>query len=93
MTLTTDAAERLAEELLSTDARGLKWRLLRHDRKRRLVYFRNMQNNGKWQTRYLLPTIGYQVSLDEELAMAEHVRPQFRRAEYRTVFVQVEPID
>lgn len=82
----------LAEELLKTDARNLKWHLLRIDRRRELVYFRNMQRNGLWQTRYVLPAKGFQVTLDEELAMQPHVRPETRRAQYRTAAVRVEPI-
>ena len=83
---------RVAEELLNTDARGLKWCLYRIDRKRRLVFFRNMQRNGLWQTRYVLPSQGYRVTLAEELVMLSHERERFRRADYRTVAVQVEPI-
>ena len=83
---------RLAEELLNTNAHGLKRRLYRVDRKRRLVFFRNMQNNGLWQTRYILPSKGYRVTLAEELAMLTHERERFRRANYRTVAVQIEPI-
>ncbi|MCY3935402.1 MAG: hypothetical protein OXF22_07880 [Anaerolineaceae bacterium] len=80
----------LAEDLLKTNARGLKWHLLRIDRKRHLVYFRNMQHNGLWQTRYILPAKGFQVTLDEELAMQPNVRPHTRRAQYRTAAVRVE---
>ena len=83
---------RTAEELLKTNARGLKWRLYRIDRKRKLVFFRNMQHNGLWQTRYILPSKGYRVTLAEELAMLTHERERFRRADYRTVAVQIEPI-
>lgn len=93
MTLTADATEQLLQDLLSTSARGLKWHLYRLDRKRRLVFFRNMQQNGRWQTRYLLPTLGYHITLDEELATLKHERERFRRARYRTVAVRIEPLD
>lgn len=92
MSLTVTATDQLVTELLSTSARGMKWHLRHLDRKRRLVYFRNMQQNGRWQTRYVLPTLGYRVTLDEELDTQKQIRERFRRARYRTVAARIEPL-
>ena len=83
--------ENLVAELLTGDARSLKNRLRRLDPRRRLVYFRNMQRNGHWQTRYLLPSLGYWVTFDEELSELEHERAHFRRARYRSIACRIEP--
>ena len=70
----------------------MKWRLLRLDKRRRLVLFRNMQRNGRWATRYQLPTLGFSITLEEELDMNEPAREHTRNARYRTVAVRIEPL-
>ncbi len=38
----------------------------RKDPKTRLAYFRNVQQSGKWMTRYVLESLGTQVTLVEQ---------------------------
>jgi hypothetical protein len=55
------------------------------DRKIKLAYYRNIQEVGRWMTRYVLPTYGVQVTLVENQAVKGF------KAEYELVEIIVEP--
>lgn len=42
------------------------------DNKVRLAYYRNVQETDRWMTRYILPTLGVQVTLVERLTLNDN---------------------
>lgn len=59
--------EALLNQLKDMNFFWARWKLRRLDPKARLAYFRNAQQTGKLQTRYVLESKGTQVTLVEEL--------------------------
>lgn len=59
----------------------------RKDPKTRLAYFRNVQQSGKWSTRYVLEGLGTQVTLIEE----PQVNERTNRRSYTIQEIIVEP--
>jgi hypothetical protein len=52
--------------------------LVLKDRSARLKYFRNIQETGRWMTRYVLPTLGTQVTLVEGLNVLANGNRDFK---------------
>ncbi|MCA9913607.1 MAG: hypothetical protein KC496_09675 [Anaerolineae bacterium] len=59
----------------------------RKDPKTRLAYFRNVQQSGKWMTRYVLEGLGTQVTLVEQ----PRVNERTNRRKYEIEEIIVEP--
>ena len=57
--------EKLLDELKRKNFMQIKRRLRRMDPKNRLAYFRNVQESGRWMTRYILDGLGTQVTVVE----------------------------
>lgn len=57
--------DKLAEELKNKTFQQIRGVVNRRDPKTRLAYYRNVQQVGKWMTRYVLEGLGTQVTLVE----------------------------
>lgn len=55
----------LLDQIKNKKFRQIQGILIGKDQKARLAYFRNVQESGKWMTRYVLETLGTQVTLVE----------------------------
>jgi hypothetical protein len=55
--------------------------LILKDRSARLKYFRNIQETDRWMTRYILPTLGAQVTLVEGLTILSDGKRSFNLSE------------
>ncbi len=59
----------------------------RKDPKARLAYYRNVQESGKWMTRYVLEGLGTQVTVVEKAGYNE----RRKRRDYQIEQIVVEP--
>lgn len=59
----------------------------RKDPRARLAYYRNVQESGKWMTRYVLEGLGTQVTIYEKAVQNE----RRNRREYHIEQIVVEP--
>lgn len=59
--------EALLNEIKDLRINQIKGRLLRKDKKARLAFYRNVQETNRWMTRYILESLGTQVTLVESL--------------------------
>lgn len=83
--LNKEERDQLLDEIKNLKFNQIKGRLLRKDPKSRLAYFRNVQQSGRWMTRYILEGMGTQVTLVETLQM------DGKKASYRLDEIVVEP--
>lgn len=83
---------KLAEELRGMKFRQATGKLRRMDVKGRLAYFRNVQVSGKVYTRYVLPSLGVQVTLVEEDVRKAGPSEGRLKQEFELVDVLVEPL-
>ncbi len=79
----------LLDELRDKDFGQIRTTINRKDTKTRLAYFRNVQETGKWMTRYILPGLGTQVTLIERIVDKETLKRPER--DYELVEIIVEP--
>ncbi|MGB1287092.1 MAG: hypothetical protein ACPG7F_11205 [Aggregatilineales bacterium] len=61
--------DKLLNDLKNKNFNQIKRKVRRLDRDGRLAYFRNVQESGKWMTRYVLEGKGTQVTLVEKLTL------------------------
>lgn len=59
------------------------------DKKARIAYYRNVQETGKWMTRYIMEGAGTIVTLTEILEDA----PRGNKKHYRITEIELEPTD
>ncbi len=89
--LTTEQRDALKKELEELSFNGAHGRLKRMDRKGRLAFYRNAQRAGKWMTRWVLPSLGTQITLVESNQALEKDKPNRVKNAYTLVEVVVEP--
>jgi hypothetical protein len=83
--------EDLAQELSKLSFSQARGRMRRLDQKVRLVFLRNVQTSGRWETRYELPTLGARVTLIEEYGTKDQKPNGWGKADFNMVEVVVEP--
>lgn len=81
--------EDLAKELSRMTFNQARGRMRALDKQCRLAYLRNVQNAGKWATRFELHGLGTRVTLIESFGMTGTAGKQ--KADYQLVEVIVEP--
>jgi len=79
--------EKLLDELKNKSFNRIKGRLRKIDPKGELAYYRNIQETGRWMTRYVLHGLGTQVTLVEKQSFGDKNRNQ-----YELVEIIVEPL-
>lgn len=87
--LTKDERDALANELANKNFGQIRGAVNRKDNKARLAYFRNVQESGKWMTRYVLETLGTMVTVYE--IYEPEKKGWFSKAKYRIEKIVVEP--
>ena len=74
--------DKLAEDIKNKTFQQIRGYVNRKDKKARLAYFRNVQESGKWMTRYVLESFGTQVTVyeapDEKNADGKIIQRKFR---------------
>lgn len=75
----------LLERIQDKSFNRIKGMLRNVDRKITLAYYRNVQETGRWMTRYVLPSKGVQVTL------VETRRLQGLKPKYDLIEIVVEP--
>lgn len=84
-----DERDALANELANKNFGQIRGTVYRKDEKTRLAYFRNVQESGKWMTRYVLEGLGTMVTV-YELPDTEK-KGWFSKVKYRIEKIVVEP--
>jgi hypothetical protein len=77
--------DNLLDEIKTLKFNQIKGRLRGKDTKCRLAYFRNVQETDRWMTRYVLESLGTQVTLVESLTMNKD------KTNYTLIEIIVEP--
>jgi hypothetical protein len=83
--LTKEERDALLDEIKDLPFNQIKGRVRSKDKKSRLAYYRNVQESGKWMTRYILPSLGTMVTLVETLETNDN------RTNYRLTEIIVQP--
>lgn len=89
--LNAQERQALANELINMKFNQAQHRLARMDKQGRLVFYRNTQEVGKWETCYELPGLGVRVTLVEK-ALSTPASGQRVRRDYDFVEAIVEPL-
>lgn len=88
--LNKEERDALLDEIKDLKFNQIKGRLRGKDPKNRLAYYRNVQRVNEWTTRYVLPTLGTQVTLVENLEVNEAGKT-IVKTDYHLVEIIVEP--
>lgn len=83
--LTKEERDALLDEIKDLPFNQIKGRVRGKDKKSRLAYYRNVQESGKWMTRYVLPSLGTMVTLVETLETNDN------KTHYRLTEIIVQP--
>jgi hypothetical protein len=81
--------DQLAEDLKDKTFQQIRGYINRKDKNARLAYYRNVQLSTHWMTRYVMPTVGTQVTVFE--AVDENTKDDITRRKYRIDQIMVEP--
>ena len=81
--------DQMAQELRDKTRQQIRGYVNGKDKKARLAYFRNVQEPGKWMTRYVLDEFGVMVTIYEVFDEKPH--GWFNQRDYRIEQVVVEP--
>jgi len=87
--LNKDERDALLNDIKNKSFNGIRGYVNRKDAKARLAYFRNVQESGKWMTRYVLEGLGTQVTVYEKLD--EENEGWFSKRKYEIEQIVVEP--
>ncbi len=87
--LNEDERRALLDDLSRMKLWRAKFKLRLMDPKGRLLYLRNVQQAGEWHTKYVLESLGAQVTL-VEINQAENNQPR-NKQKFEFVNVIVEP--
>jgi hypothetical protein len=87
--LSKEERDALAEEIKDKNFGQIRGYVHGKDSKSRLAYFRNVQESGKWMTRYVLETFGTMVTVYEDLK--EENKGWFSKRKYVIDKIVVEP--
>jgi hypothetical protein len=87
--LNKDERDALANELANKNFGQIRGAVYRKDDKARLAYFRNVQESGKWMTRYVLEGLGVMVTVYEKYEPEK--KGWFNRVKYSIEQIVVEP--
>jgi hypothetical protein len=87
--LTQDERDALANELVNKNFGQIRGTVYRKDNKTRLAYFRNVQESGKWMTRYVMEGLGTMVTVYE--THNEEKKGWFNTVKYQIEKIVVEP--
>ena len=87
--LSKDERDALAEEIKNKNFGQIRGYVHGKDSKSRLAYFRNVQESGKWMTRYVMETLGTMVTVYEDLK--EEKKGWFSQRKYEIDKIVVEP--
>ena len=79
--------ESLLEDIKNKTFQQIRGVMNRRDPKARLAYFRNVQQVGKWMTRYVLEGLGTQVTIVE----TPELNDRTDRTKYKIQEIIVEP--
>jgi len=86
--LNKDERDALLDEIKDKNFNRIRNHLYAKDQKGRLGYYRNVQESGKWMTRYILEGLGTQVTVVETLR--DNARGN--KKEYVMEEIMVEPM-
>lgn len=86
-----DKAERDAflDEIKDKKFNKIRNKVYRADKQARLAYYRNVQESGKWMTRYIMEGAGTQVTVYEEID--EENKGGYNKRTYTITEIVVEP--
>jgi hypothetical protein len=87
--LSKEERDALAEEIKDKNFGQIRGYVHGKDAKARLAYFRNVQESGKWMTRYVLETFGTMVTVYED--MKAEKKGWFSKQKYVIDKIVVEP--
>jgi hypothetical protein len=79
----------MAGEVIGMAAGQIRGYTNRKDKDTRLAYWRNVQESGKWMTRYVMDSLGTMVTIYE--AIDEKNKGWFNQRKYRIEQIVVEP--
>ncbi|MCA9881648.1 MAG: hypothetical protein KC546_11690 [Anaerolineae bacterium] len=78
--------DNLLDSIKNLKFNRIKGKLRHMDAKNRLIYYRNVQESGRWLTAYELPTLGVKVTLVENMELGRK-----NKAEYDLEEIIIEP--
>ena len=81
--------DQMAEDIKDKTRQQIRGYVNGKDPKARLAYWRNVQESGKWMTRYVLETLGTMVTIYEVLD--EEPKGWFNKRDYKIEQIVVEP--
>jgi hypothetical protein len=87
--LSKDERDALAEEIKDKNFGQIRGYVHSKDTNARLAYFRNVQESGKWMTRYVLETLGTMVTVYEDPKIEK--KGWFNKQKYVIDKIVVEP--
>jgi hypothetical protein len=79
----------LLNDIQNKNFNGIRGYVHGKDTKARLAYFRNVQESGKWMTRYVLEGLGTRVTVYEKII--EDNKVWFSKRKYEIDQIVVEP--
>jgi hypothetical protein len=89
--LTTEQRDQLKTELENMSFNRANGKLKRMDDKGRMAFYRNAQRTGHWMTKYVLTSLGTEVTLVESNMYKETDRPNRVKTQFNLTDVIVEP--
>ncbi|MDQ7028173.1 MAG: hypothetical protein Q9P01_11260 [Anaerolineae bacterium] len=81
--------DQMAEEIKDKSPSQIRGYVNGKDKKARLAYWRNVQESGKWMTRYIMDSLGTMVTIYE--TFDEESKGWFNQRKYRVAQIVVEP--
>lgn len=87
--LNQEERDALLNDIKNKSFNGIRGYVYHKDPKARLAYFRNVQESGKWMTRYVLEGLGTQVTVYERIEGEN--KGLFSRRRYEIEQISVEP--
>jgi hypothetical protein len=87
--LNQNERDQMAQDLKDKTRQQIRGYVNGKDAKARLAYWRNVQESGKWMTRYVLESLGTMVTVYEVLE--EESKGWFNKRDYKIEQIVVEP--
>ena len=87
--LNKDERDALLNDIKDKNLGGIRFYVHNKDNKARLAYYRNVQESGKWMTRYVLEGLGTQVTVYERINADN--KGWFSKRKYEIEQIVVEP--
>lgn len=87
--LNKEERDKMAEDIKDKTRQQIRGYVNGKDAKARLAYWRNVQESGKWMTRYVLESLGTIVTIYEVLDDKDH--GWFSKRDFKIEQIIVEP--